>query len=257
MKDVFEEAVRKQIDRIAGIMEFKSPQQEKAIRILIATNLAQSIHRLRMNYGSEAVLDARNTALFKFTVCLEKSKSEKDFASCIEKSFPEKHKKWYRTLIKRYDHIFLGTIRYPFELSIQLKEPLKADEVKEEVPNIPPPYEPEMIPATVVRKLIGEFKEELYFQKLETEKRFDVVRQDINNIKQMLNKSRWQDGNLEEAVHKFIDKKVLEMGDRIEKKFKRGDDLKQELIDIGAMFTIHEHNSRGEVMIPLGGKKNG
>lgn len=114
MKEIFEETLNKQVDRIVEVMRFKSPTQEKTIRTALFANLKRSIGRQRM--AGKVVLDAREARIYKFANALRISKSETELKENVKKAFPDKYEHFYQELILRYNKVFLGAIQYNFPL---------------------------------------------------------------------------------------------------------------------------------------------
>lgn len=186
LKDAFKEVIAKQVDRIAEIMTFKNPEQEKALRQIINANLLRSISRTNA-MTDKVVTDARESKLYKFAVALRASKNEKEFIANIQKAFPDNSKTFYRTLMKRYNDIFLGTINYHFPVTFAM-----STKQKEEKNQKPEPVNEQSVEAL---SLVCQQVDELTRKVLKLESDFEIAKQHIAILrKRMAEHSHNRDG---------------------------------------------------------------
>lgn len=123
MKEIVEENILKQAERIFEHMKFSNKEQEAIIRKLVIANLARSVKASQRK--GIAVFDARESRLYKFINALRRSKDQTEFFKNLHIEFPKFTDVFLGKMIVKYQRELIGAIVYPFALDLTGMEPKK------------------------------------------------------------------------------------------------------------------------------------
>lgn len=126
MKEIVEENILKQAERIFEHMKFSNKEQEATIRKLVIANLARSVKASQRS--GHAVFDARESRLYKFINALRRSKDQTEFFKNLHVEFPKFTDVFLANMIHKYQRELAGTIVYPFALDTTIYEKKKVSQ---------------------------------------------------------------------------------------------------------------------------------